>query len=428
MARAHYVLAAAAAIVLAAPAAAGAAPTGSIVYDDGNDLIQIVSPDGSRHHQVTTTPGLLSPSMADDGSILAAEFYSRTLQKMDANGHALAPAVATSTKNQAGSNVTYKGPWNAAISPDGVRQAYAYSYDLFSPYGDVSDSAAKWGFTDRYDEPAQTVGTDGFTDPSWIDNETMLLTRSRADFLTKQVAYWRAGGGDNTQVEWFSDSQEEYVDPQTPNVATYAQGQMNRQHTRMAFLASVYYTGDGDIDNQIRVWRMTGEPPAQPVMQCVLTHPNGGKFSRPTWSPDGRWLAWAEGDGVHVAEIGERTDCDAIARPLIAAGGFTPYWGTKDVPPAVPGGGGPGTTPGGAGPGTTPGGSGSTPEPVSCVVPRLTKLTLGQAKKLLVAAHCKLGKVVRKRGRRLVVREQSPRPRAVKPNGTKVRLTLAPRR
>jgi hypothetical protein len=68
-----------------------------------------------------------------------------------------------------------------------------------------------------------------------------------------------------------------------------------------------------------------------------------------------------------------------------------------------------------------------------CVVPRLKGKTLGQAKKLLSRAHCRLGKVHRpkppKHRKRpaLVVTKTSPGARASRPNGTKVGLTLGPK-
>ena len=82
----------------------------------------------------------------------------------------------------------------------------------------------------------------------------------------------------------------------------------------------------------------------------------------------------------------------------------------------------------GSGSGTSVTGPGG--EPAVCTVPRLKGKTLTQARKLLTAAHCRLGKVTaprRKRGQRLpplVVRSQSSPPGRSLPTGAKVNVRL----
>jgi hypothetical protein len=63
-----------------------------------------------------------------------------------------------------------------------------------------------------------------------------------------------------------------------------------------------------------------------------------------------------------------------------------------------------------------------------CVVPRLTGHTLAGAKRMLERAHCGLGHVTRAapRGRRLVVRAQSPKALSRQKAGARVRVTLRP--
>jgi hypothetical protein len=72
----------------------------------------------------------------------------------------------------------------------------------------------------------------------------------------------------------------------------------------------------------------------------------------------------------------------------------------------------------------------TTPRPPQkrCVVPRLAGLTLSRAKRKLAAAHCRLGRVTRRHGRRLVVIRQKLRPRSRRAAGTRVALVLGPRR
>jgi PKD domain len=72
----------------------------------------------------------------------------------------------------------------------------------------------------------------------------------------------------------------------------------------------------------------------------------------------------------------------------------------------------------------------SPPPPPNCRVPKLKGKTLSQAKTLLRRAHCRLGRVHKPRKpkhrklRKLIVASSSPRAGRVRPNGTKVSLTL----
>ena len=61
--------------------------------------------------------------------------------------------------------------------------------------------------------------------------------------------------------------------------------------------------------------------------------------SQPTFSPDGGALAWAAGDGIHVAAVpafaaGCTLDGATPNPPLVIPGGTEPDWGPADVPRA----------------------------------------------------------------------------------------------
>jgi hypothetical protein len=351
--------------------------------------------------------------MADDGTILAVDYLARTVVRRTPSGQAVGGPVATSTTNTPGSDVRFGAPDIATISPDGVHQAYGHAlhHTRYEPacdcvlYGD--DVTARWGFSDHFEQPGQSFGTLGYTDPSWIDNRTLLLTRSAGEIVGAQVATETLGAPDNGQVAWFSDPMSEQPIPQ-PSVDTLANGAMNRARTRLAFVASVSFSGDGSnsIRNQIRIFRMHGDAPATPTLQCALTRP-AGAFRRPTWSPDGESLAWHEDDGIHVAAIGDATNCDALARPLIVADGYEPFWGPAPIPAD-------GVAPAPVAPPTSRGpGSGSGSAPVhtparACTAPRLRGRTLAQARALLARARCAVRLAGRPRGRRRVVARQRP--------------------
>jgi hypothetical protein len=68
----------------------------------------------------------------------------------------------------------------------------------------------------------------------------------------------------------------------------------------------------------------------------------------------------------------------------------------------------------------------SGPAAPSCVVPDVVGMQLAQARKQLVAAHCRAGTVKHRRGRHAGrVLSQSPRPGATRVAGSAVRLTVA---
>lgn len=94
------------------------------------------------------------------------------------------------------------------------------------------------------------------------------------------------------------------------------------------------------------------------------------------------------------------------------------------APPS--GGGGEPPPPGAAQPGALPS-SPSAPRVVRCKVPKLRGLTLSNAKTALRKAHCRLGKVTRKksRARKGRVIAQTPKRGAVRRNGTKVGVVLS---
>src|SRR3954466_13259605 len=104
-----------AAACLLAPGVATAA-TGSIVYPQ-DDQLWMTTPDGAHRHHVSAERGLLTPSMADDGTIMAVDVLARTLVRRTPAGVPIGSPVATSTTNVAGSDVRYDGPDLAAISP-----------------------------------------------------------------------------------------------------------------------------------------------------------------------------------------------------------------------------------------------------------------------------------------------------------------------
>jgi hypothetical protein len=95
--------------------------------------------------------------------------------------------------------------------------------------------------------------------------------------------------------------------------------------------------------------------------------------------------------------------------------------------PGAGAGGGSGSGGGGSGGTGGPGGTGGSGAPVQCVVPKLAGRTLKRAKRMLEAAHCKLGTVTspkHRKGAKLVVRSSAPKHGARLPRDAKVKVRL----
>jgi hypothetical protein len=114
-------LAFATAALAAAVAAVPAAQADSISYVKDGD-VHLVTPDGSRDHQVTTGSGYTYASQADDGRILA--LHGKRLRLLDQWGTVKADfsPVADGTAG----TISLQGPFDPVISPDGSRVAYGF--------------------------------------------------------------------------------------------------------------------------------------------------------------------------------------------------------------------------------------------------------------------------------------------------------------
>jgi hypothetical protein len=102
-------------------------------------------------------------------------------------------------------------------------------------------------------------------------------------------------------------------------------------------------------------WRDGEDNPAiDPIVCYRYGGPIGGEFGIPSFAPDGGRMAFAVGDGIHVAAVpdfggGCTTDGATVTPPLVIPGGKEPDWGPADVPGSRPSPGGGGGGAGGAG-------------------------------------------------------------------------------
>jgi hypothetical protein len=296
-------------VLLALPSAAAA---GSILFVRGGD-VWISTPDGTTERPLTAGGGFSSPSMADDGTIVA--LHGRSLVRLRPDGAPVGMAVDA----VGGDWVVAGGPYGARVSPDGDRVAYWFTgrrrFCLpIEPGCSLQDSdVTAYAYADRVTDPLELGVVRDRREPSWYGSGRALLFRHGAG-LGETVSVNRVGSGESDDQGWFS-----YDDG-----TSLAQGQLDHAGDRLAAVAG------GD---EIHLFGIAAPPPALPALRCIVP---GGPFASPTWSPDGTMLAWEQADGVHVAgpvpDLRRPVrDCSAI-RERRLTDGTEPYWGAADVP------------------------------------------------------------------------------------------------
>ena len=87
--------------------------------------------------------------------------------------------------------------------------------------------------------------------------------------------------------------------------------------------------------NRVRVYRMTGSPPARPQACFYFDGPDQADLmSSPSFSPDGSMLALQFGGAISIADIPDLSSgCQSPTTFEDLIVGAQPDWGPADVPP-----------------------------------------------------------------------------------------------
>ena len=280
----------------------------SLVFiQDGNVVLSDAN--GSARRILTTDGGYQSPSQADDGTIVAARQTAvggrnpRYLHRMNREGGLLNPPVETVDAE----NSYYVGPLQPKVSPDGRYVAYHYFYT--GPLGDEFEPKLGWSHSDRDTVNGELGVNAGYMNPSWTqDGRTLAFYAAERTF---QVDVQSVNGPvDN----WFGDND---VSP------LLLDGELSAQGDRLAALGN----------DTIRLYDVPGGPLNAPVFRCAISG-FAGKASGPTWTPDGRTLAWGEDDGIHTMRLDDLGACDSAPRTLAVPGGSEPDFGPAEAPTA----------------------------------------------------------------------------------------------
>jgi hypothetical protein len=257
--------------------------------------VWLANADGSGQYQVTldgtAAAPYESPSQSDGGTVVAvraAPGQRRQIYRMTQSGALLNAPINTPAPGT--------GAIDAKLSPDGALVAYWFVTTVNDPICAFCVQAANQALlshSDRFTGASEvgTPNTGGW--PSWVTNSTITLGSGSA-------TQWYYTLGMPEAAEWFNDSDV------TGGIVTLLDAEAAPTGDRLAVVR-------GDNQETILLLRMNGPPPAKPSIanaMCDAFAGPSGKFVDPTWSSDGRQLAWQENDGVHVAAIpADLADC-----------------------------------------------------------------------------------------------------------------------
>jgi hypothetical protein len=327
-------LAAAAAVCALAQAAVGApnhvegsrATTGSVVYVSAGNLWRAAA-DGSARRRLTRNgtrrDPYSPPSQADNGTIVAVR--GTMLYRFARTGKAVGrpKAVASGLHNQGS---LHELPFSPAISPNATKVAMTKVllqgiYNPTTGVGGLNILAVSIEY--RNTVTARKVGErhvagDYLQSPSWIDNQRVLLFSPYNSFAP-QVFVDTAGGA---LQPWFADQLD---GDSSFDRKLVDQGELTRAGDKLAVIRGTNVEGDWR-GASIQIYAVHGLGTA-PAAVCAIQPLRGGPLGRPSWSPDGRMLAWSDSAGIWSSPVDVGASGCGVAPKLIVPGGASPDWG-----------------------------------------------------------------------------------------------------
>jgi len=291
----------------------------SIVYIRGSDAsLWIARPDGTGARKIGDGP-FAWPSQANNGTIVA-QGPGKRAPDGTRGGEIWVFTAAGRLDHRISAPADYStldcptfAPQHIHISPDGSKIAYDtwMCNHFMSVWTPATSRGLNW--------PKQKAGQEGTIVPSWIGNDRLLLSYVSRPVDAQEFALYSPGAGDNALTGWFSDAGwasgwRAFASSDGKRIAVVEDDAADRLGTP-ARVAIKLYAAEGSSD--------------APTTICETNIPFGPGFANvsPSFSPNHKRLLFGLPDGIHVAEIGERPNCAAIARaPLILPGATQGFW------------------------------------------------------------------------------------------------------
>lgn len=314
--------------VLAGVWAGGAASAGAaslVVLHGGN--VAIARPDGSGLRAITTdgspSSPYVGPSEDDHGVIVAGR--GSGFVRLDHAGRRLGTVPSVATGAPAGT--AGSGPFSPRVSPDGRRIAYVMGYasGTFSPACNCVLQAPEEDVVYAWADGSGPAGTSRFWgSPAWADARNLVVA-APSNRQTEQLGLADADAlGDGTATRgWFNDDGTNlggyWVDLNEPDLARTLDRLVVVRGMQRERLALYAVGSDGAA-----------------ALRCELTAPNGW-YVRPSWSPDGRVLTYADRAGLWAVDVPDDWDRACALQPrLIVPGASEGGWTAADWTPAPP--------------------------------------------------------------------------------------------
>lgn len=297
----------------------------SIVFARGGNVWS-AAPDGSRQRRVTrngtAANPYTSPTQADNGTIVALR--GTKIYRLNRKGRVLGRprVVATGLRNAGPLHELALGP---AVSPDGKKVALtkATLQGAYDPHTGVKGmnllavtteyrSALTGSKLAERHEPGTYLQS-----PSWIDNRRLLVFAPYSSY-SPQLFVDTLGGG---LQGWFADD----LDGSEPfDRKLLDEGELTRAGDKLALIRGTNVEGDW-AGAALTVYPVSGFSTA-PRAICSLPVTNG-PLAKPTWSPDGRTLAWSNRSGVWASAVDLTAPGCGLSPRLVIRGGTTADWG-----------------------------------------------------------------------------------------------------
>lgn len=305
---------------------ASSAQADSIVYIKKGD-VWLANANGKRQKAITRngTPGnpYRAPAYSDAGVITAVR-GRRTVHFFSRRGKTVRRA-----RDLTGGPTPPYDPVivDQAISPDGKRLASTLWLTTRTATPKPGEPAGTdYGTTVWYTNAKTGKLLPGTTDAgqsvTWVRNGLPVVF---APYVFKSADAWIVDLSEpNSPTQWFQDRAVVVASDFTDGVPL-DDGEVTRAQDKVAVVRGPNTTASSEM-TMVRVYAMTslGERPTE---RCDLRAAPNSRIESPTWSPNGRQLAWSERDGIWSSPIADGTGDCGIAPKLLIAGGSQPDWG-----------------------------------------------------------------------------------------------------